>query len=62
MEGEIVSGMMEGETLQLALSQYTALHPCLHSVSVMITDNSVSSTPSPGEMPVLVSSLVPITQ
>ena len=32
IEGEIVSGMMEGETLQLALSQYAALHPCLHSV------------------------------
>ena len=39
MEGEIVSGMMEGETLQLALSQYAALS------SVMIRDNSVSSSP-----------------
>ena len=49
MEGEIVSGMMEGETLQLALCSLTIRRPPpLPALSSeMITDNSLSSTPSP---------------
>ena len=55
MEGEIVSGMMEGETIQLALQP----PPLAALSSLMIRDNFLLSSPSPlQEMPVPESSVV----